>query len=226
MPIEFRIGQKILAALLLWTPAAGGLPPSQETPAPAPAPRRTAAAASQPSAAAAAAGVAQVQNLLESLARYDRDGRNPERKVGFELPEQAINDYLAWSLRQKARPAIAATTLSLAGPSEVAAQVEVDFDAVRGWNAELIPESLGALLRGRQTVRAAFHFEAKNGQLTFTLKDPKAPENKSIPSKVASALLDAIGMRQPEEYDIAKPIPLPFGLKRIWIEKHSLYGET
>jgi hypothetical protein len=41
-----------------------------------------------------------------------------------------------------------------------------------------------------------------------------------------SAVLQALGSRQPESYDTAKPIPLPFGLKRIWTGKQSIYGET
>ena len=41
-----------------------------------------------------------------------------------------------------------------------------------------------------------------------------------------TALLQAIGAHQPEAYDPAKPLPLPFGLKRIWIGKQSILGET
>jgi hypothetical protein len=39
-------------------------------------------------------------------------------------------------------------------------------------------------------------------------------------------VLQALGSHQPESYDTAKPIPLPYGLKRIWTDKQLICGET
>jgi hypothetical protein len=69
-------------------------------------------------------------------------------------------------------------------------------------------------------------FESKDGFCSFSLKDTQGPDGKAIVNKVMSALLQSLGSRQPESYDTAKPIPLPFGLKRIWTEKQLICGET
>jgi len=39
-------------------------------------------------------------------------------------------------------------------------------------------------------------------------------------------VLQTLGSRQPENFNPDKPIPLPFGLKKVWTEKQLLCGET
>ena len=40
-------------------------------------------------------------------------------------------------------------------------------------------------------------------------------------------MVQVIGLHQPELYNIGQqPIPLPFGLQRLWCEKQLLNGET
>jgi len=51
-------------------------------------------------------------------------------------------------------------------------------------------------------------------------------DGNPLPQKITSDLMQALGLRQPESFDTAKPIPLPFGLKRVWIDRHSVCGET
>jgi hypothetical protein len=104
--------------------------------------------------------------------------------------------------------------------------VEIDFDAVQKWNPVIFPEILRGLLTGKRTIHADLTFEVKNGLCSFELKDAMGPDGKALVNKMMSAVLQALGSRQPESYDTAKPIPLPFGLKRIWTGKQSIYGET
>jgi hypothetical protein len=184
------------------------------------------AAAIAPSSGASTQGSMQIQDLLASLARFDRNGRDPSQKLGFEIPERAVNEYLAYSLRNNPRPGISSVTVTLLPNNEVSGVVEVDFNTVKLWNPELLPEPLRPLLSGKRTIRVNAHFESRNGSFTPVLKDAHGPDGNLLSNKIMTDLLQAIGSRQPESYDMAKPTPLPFGLKRIWTGKQSLLGET
>src|SRR5689334_9950879 len=88
-------------------------PPATAPPATAPAPpasgaNRAAAPAPPPAASPAKSdaspGIMQVQDLLSSLGKFDQSGRPSEQKIGFELPEVFVNQYLAYILRTRPRP--------------------------------------------------------------------------------------------------------------------------
>ena len=168
-------------------------------------------------------GTIQVTDLLSSLSRYDQDGRPKGHKIEFEVPERAINEYLAYSLRNRPRPGISSVTVTLLPKNDITATVEVDFGAV---SADLIPEAMRAVLSGKRTVKVNGHFESKDGTVTFSLKDAAGPDGKMLANKLMNDLLRAIGSRQPETYDPSKPLQLPFGLKKIWTEKLTFLGET
>ena len=166
-------------------------------------------------------GSIQVSDLLSSLARYDQEGRPKGHKIEFEVPERAINEYLAYSLRNRPRPGISSVTVTLLPKNDLTAAVEVDFGEL---GANLIPEAMRALLSGKRTVTVHAHFESSAGNLTF--KDAAGPDGKTLAGKLMNDLLGAIGGRQPESYDPSKPFRLPFGLKKVWTEKQSFLGET
>jgi hypothetical protein len=63
----------------------------------------------------------QIADLLASLARFDRDGRIAEQKIGFEIPERAVNEYLAYSLRNRPRPGIGSITVTLLSKNDISA---------------------------------------------------------------------------------------------------------
>jgi hypothetical protein len=200
----------------------GSLSVNSQTPAPKSAPAAARASLSTESNS----GVAMIQNLLASFGRYDQDGRPAGQKLGFEIPEKALNDYIAYALTVRPRPGITAMTVSLLPNNQVSSDVEVDFDAVQKWDPTIFPELLRGLLAGRRTVHADVTFESKNGTYTFQLKDAKGADGKAMMTKMMSGVIQALGSRQPESYDTAKPIPLPFGLKRVWTGKQLLCGEN
>jgi hypothetical protein len=167
-----------------------------------------------------------VIDLLATLAKFDREGRDPAQKIGFELPESAINDYLAYSLRVKPRPGIVAVRVSLLPKNQVALEVEIDFDSIVKWNSWTPPDFLRSMLSGRQTMRLNVEFAVNNGRVIMNWKDAQGPGGSAILNNIAAGLLQAIGLHQPESYDTTQPIPLPFGLKRIWTEKQLIGGET
>jgi hypothetical protein len=201
--------------------SAPAVAPTASVPAPAIAPSVPAAPTGE-----ATQGVAQIQDLLDSLARYDKNGRAPEQKVGFEIPEKAVNEYLAYILHRNPRPGVASALVTLGSRNDVIAVVEMDFDAVQQWSPEIFPEPLRPVLRGRRAVRLNAQFEARNGEITFTVKEARLADGTSLASPVVASLLQALGQHQPEAYDTTKPIRLPFGLKRLWIDKRAVCGET
>jgi len=167
-----------------------------------------------------------IQDLLSSLGKFDQEGRPEKQKLGFEIPEQALNEYLAYVLRTKPRPGISAMKVTLLPGNQVSSEVEIDFDAVQKWSPEIFPEPLRPVLTGKRTIKTDAHFESSNGSWSFTLKDTMGPDGKAMVAKVVSSLMQALGSRQPESIDPGKPSPLPFGLKRVWTEKQLLCGET
>jgi hypothetical protein len=169
-------------------------------------------------------GAMQIVDLLASLTRVDPDGK--ARKIGFEIPERAVNEYLAYSLRNRPRPGISAITVTLLPKNDISATIEIDFSTIKQWAPELLPEPLRPLLSGKQALQLNAHFEARNGSFTFTLKDVHGPDGKPLANKIMTDLLQSLGSHQPESYDAAKPITLPFGLKRVWTEKQAVFGET
>jgi hypothetical protein len=171
-------------------------------------------------------GAMQIVDLLASLARFDRDGRVAAQKIGFEIPEQAVNEYLAYSLRNRPRPGIGAITVTLLPNNDISAVIAMDFNSIQQWDPEILPEPLRPLLSGKRDIQVNAHFEARNGSFTFVLKDAHGPDGQPLANKTMTALLRSIGSRQPESYDTAKPIPLPFGLKRVWTAKQAVCGET
>ncbi len=211
----------IAAGMLLL--AMGALIGSSQTPSPAAAVR---APVEAPASAGNGQGVAQIQDLLDSLARFDQNGRMKEQKLGFEIPERALNEYLAYSLGKRPRPGIGAATVTLISRNEISTVAEVDFDAVHAWDPKLIPDLLRPSLSGRRSLRVTAQFQSQDGFVTLTVKSAQGPEGNLIPNPIMADLLRAIGGRQPEAFDPGKPIPLPFGLKRIWIEKRAICGET
>jgi hypothetical protein len=167
-----------------------------------------------------------IESLLSSLDRFDRDGHPDGRKLGFEIPEKALNDYMVYALRVRPRPGISSITVSLLPNNQISSDVEIDFDALKKWNSSIFPEALAGLFTGKRTVHADITFESKDGTIKVALKDAQGPDGKAIAGKIMSVMFQALGSRQPEAVDPARPITLPFGIKRIWTGKQLICGET
>jgi hypothetical protein len=76
-------------------------------------------------------------------------------------------------------------------------------------------------------LRLTAQFESENGTLSFTVKEGRPEDGGApLPASFIKGILQALGQRQPEAWDTSKPIPLPFGIKRVWIDRHALCGET
>ena len=225
-------GAPFAASQIPVAPPAPGAPVSivpQTAPSPAPRPAASPATVSSvlPAHTADSSDGAQpVLDLLSSLAKFDQNGRDAAHKVGFELPESSVNDYIAYVLRTRPRPGVHKMHVSLMPHNQIAFEAEVDLAAIAQWLSFTPPEALKSLFSGVQTVRLNLEFESRDGTVTLKWKDAFGPGNIPVPAGILTTVLQSLGAHQPEAYDTTKPIPLPFGLQRIWTEKQSVGGET
>jgi len=172
-------------------------------------------------------GVVHVLHALDVLSRYDQNGRKREAEtIGFQLPENEINEYLAYSLRMNPRPGISRAAVKLLPNDEIGALVEIDFDALQKWPSWSIPGVFQKLLSGRRPLRVDAHFHANAGKLTFTLNGAYGPDGSVILDEVMLEMIQALAIHQPEWYDTTRPVPLPFGLQKVWTQMQLVGGET
>ena len=166
-------------------------------------------------------GVQRVKNVLEALQRFDRTGRNRRmQQVSFELPESDINDYLAWSLRTTPRPGIAGIFVKLQAGNQVAVRAALDFSSMGAW-APLVESLLQ--LNGNRVVSADIVFKVQDDALTFQFT---GGADSAKVRRAMQMLLHIMAMHQPEQYDTSKPIPLPYGLRRLATADRVILGGT
>ena len=47
-----------------------------------------------------------------------------------------------------------------------------------------------------------------------------------LPAVLVEKVIQVVAARQPEKYDTSKPVPLPFGLQRVWTGERLVMGEN
>ncbi len=142
----------------------------------------------------------------------------------FSLTENEIDDYLKYSLRQTPRPGLDAVTVKLFPSNYVSTFTVVDFDAVERWKPGTIPMLLRPVLSGRKSIWVDYRFHAWDGQATFSVEKAYF-QNIRLPAVFVEKVIAIVAARQPEKYDTSKPVPLPFGLKKVWTHERLVQGE-
>ena len=162
-----------------------------------------------------------VAKMLDLFARL----RAPQGgHVAFSLTENEINDYLKHSLRQTPRPGLDAITIKVFAQNYLSTFTVVDFDAVERWKPGTIPMLLRPVLSGRKSVWVDYRFHAWDGHATFSVEKAYF-QNIRLPAVFVEKVIAIVAARQPEKYDTSKPIPLPFGLKKVWTHDRVVQGE-
>ena len=164
-----------------------------------------------------------VQDLFRSLRTFEEDGKPSSQKVGFQLPEKVVNLYLAASQLTHPRPIIDQMQVHLLGGNRCIVDAKVDFD---GLNGDAPDSSKSALkeFHGVKSVRAEFHFSVQNNAIVF---DAKPIKSELTPSQgQLTEIIRLVAASQPEKIDSTRPIPLPFGLRRLWTANGMLLGDT
>jgi len=169
----------------------------------------------------ATAGVGHVLAVLKSL----QDPTRGSRRVKFEFSEAEINEYLAYSLRLKPRAGIRGLAVRLNPDDAFSVRTVVDFATILKWHSWILPDALKAVANTEPTVEMDATFSAHDGYCTYKLQSVRGLGG-ALPADAAAWLIQAISLNQPESYDTLRPIPLPFGLRRVWTTQGLVSGDT
>jgi hypothetical protein len=151
--------------------------------------------------------------------------RGAAKHVTFRLNEGEINEYLKYSLKATPRPGLDSVTLKIFPNNYVSTFTVVDFDAVERWKPGTIPALLRPVLNGRKSIWVDYRFHAEDFRITFSVEKAYY-DNIRLPAFFVQKMISIVAARQPEKYDTSKPLPVPFGLKRVQTAEHAVNGET
>ena len=181
------------------------------------------AAATGSSATPTNAGLPPVVSKI--LGLFDELRAVPPHHVAFRLTETEINDYLRYSLKTTPRPGLNSMMVKFFPHNYVSTYTIVDFDAVERWKSGTIPVLLRPVLSGQKSIWVDFRFQANNALVKFSVEKAYYGSIR-LPAFFVEKMIEILAARQPEKYDTAKPLPIPFGLRQMWTEEHIVAGQS
>jgi len=172
---------------------------------------------------------AVVSKFLDLFQRLrdaqDKQSHGQRQPISVDLRDSEINDYFRYSLKATPRPGIESVTVKIFGNNYISTYTIVDFDAVERWKPGTIPELLRPVLHGKQSIWVDYRFQASRGMGTFSVEKAYYDQIR-LPAFFVSKMIAIVAARQPEKYDITKPLPLPFGLRQISTVDHTVTGSN
>jgi hypothetical protein len=189
---------------------------------------RLAAAALVLLVAATAASTTPPPVVAKFLGLFDqlRQAEEQKKHAAFELTDTEINEYLRYSLKTTPRPGVESVTVKAFDHNYVSTYTIVDFDAVERWKPGTIPSVLRPVLKGKKSIWVDYRFQTNNTKITFTVEKAYYQDVR-LPAFFVQKMIQIVAERQPEKYDTNRPLPLPFGLRRVWTTSaHQISGEN
>jgi hypothetical protein len=182
-------------------------------------------AASPPSAVPP--GVSKVLDLFRQLqiAQRHQAQKKPVDRIQFTLTESEVNDYARYALSAKPRPGVQSLVLKIFPQNYYSTFSIIDFDAVERWKPGTIPLLLKPVLSGRRSIWVDYRVRSRDGVATFTVEKARF-EGIPLPAFFVQKMIEVVGARQPEHYNMSKPVPLPFGLRNVWTGERVVMGEN
>jgi hypothetical protein len=147
------------------------------------------------------------------------------RHVSFQISSTEINDYMKWSLHATPRPGLNSVIVKIFPHNYISTFSIVDFDAVEKWRPGTIPTLLKPVLSGKKTIWVDYRFQAENSKVTFSVEKAYYGSLR-LPAFFVEKMIQIVASRQPEKYDTSKPMPIPFGLRRLWTQDQVAMGEN
>lgn len=161
--------------------------------------------------------------MFHDLRTAEAEPAASRQHVSFTLSDREINEYMRYALRTTPRPGLDSVTIKSFPHNYVSTFTVVDFDAVERWKPGTIPGVLRPVLRGKQSIWVDYRFAAGNSKITFSVE--KAYYGKlRLPAFFVQKMIQIVAARQPEHYDTAKALPLPFSLRTVWTEGQVIKG--
>jgi hypothetical protein len=170
--------------------------------------------------------VAKFLDLFDRLHdAQEKTEAGEHQQVSFRLSETEVNDYLRNTLKTTPRPGVDSVTVKFLAKDYISTLTRVDFDAVERWRAGTIPTVLRPFLKGKKAISVDYRIKVADSKMTFTVEKAKY-EDMALSAFFVEKMIQIIAARQPEKYDTSKPIPLPFGLTKIWTSEHNIHGQN
>jgi hypothetical protein len=144
--------------------------------------------------------------------------------ASFQLTDAEINEYLKYSLRNNPRPGLDSVNVKIFPLNYLSTFIVVDFDAVERWKPGTIPLLLKLMLTGKKSVWVDYRFQANGGLTTFSVEKAYFGDIR-LPAVLVQKVIQIVAARQPEHYDTSKPVPIPFGLRKVWTQGNVVYGQ-
>jgi hypothetical protein len=151
--------------------------------------------------------------------------RGEQQPVTFRLFDSEINEYMQYSLKAVPRPGLESVTLKLFPNNYISTFTVVDFDAVERWRPGTVPAILRPLLNGKKSIWVDYRIQAQDSKLSFSVEKAYY-QSIRIPAFPVGEIIHIVAARQPEKYDTSKPVPIPFGLRRLWTSDHLIQGQN
>src|SRR5579863_7601945 len=126
---------------------------------------------------------------------------------------------MIYSLKTTPRPGLSSVSVKLFGNDYISTFIKVDFDALEKWHPGTIPSLFRPILKGKKSIWIDFRLHAENSQLTFNVEKAHY-EDVPLPAMLVEKVIQVVAARQPEKYDTTKPMPIPFGLRKVWTTEH------
>lgn len=168
--------------------------------------------------------VTKFLDLFDRL-RAAQDPNGDHQHVAFKLTETEINEYMRYSLKATPRPGLDSVTVKFFPKDYISTLTRVDFDAVERWHPGTIPVVLRPMLKGKKAILIDCRLHADGSQMTFTVEKARY-EDMYLPAFFVEKMIQLVAARQPEKYDTSRPMPMPFGLNKVWTEEHIIQGHN
>lgn len=170
--------------------------------------------------------VTKFLTLFDELrAAQSENAKGGHKHVSFKLSDTEIDDYMRYSLQAAPRPGLQSVTVKIFPQNYLSTFTVVDFDAVERWHPGTIPTLLKPVLNGQKSIWVDYRINAQNFRITFSVEKAYY-QNIRLPAFFVEKMIQIVAAKQPEHYDTAKPMPIPFGLRQVWTTDHVMEGQN
>jgi hypothetical protein len=168
-----------------------------------------------------------VRKMLDVFSRLHQASALPgSEPYKFEMTEREVNDYLEYTLKKNRRPGLEEIEVKFFDENYISTSAKVNFAEIEKWQPGTIPEVLRKALKGKKTVSVDFRVIPNGRGLALLVVEKASIDEVRLPAMLVQKMMEVLGARQPEKYDLARPLPLPFGLRTIAIDRGRARGET
>ena len=168
---------------------------------------------------------AKVLDLLDELRNAQAHKGDPGANVTFKLTDSEANDYLRYALKTTRARGVESVTIKFFPKDYISTFTKVDFDAVERRKPGTIPAVLRPFLKGKKTILIDVRLKADNASMTFSV-EKAAYDAMALPAFFVEKMIQILAARQPEKYDTAHPMTIPFGVVKVWTGQKFIEGHN